>query len=188
MYPNLIESSPFKNTILNQKIKLNNKDILYKDYLKSKNNNSSFFKMIIDYTIMLPLNLISIIRDKASSMLNNEIDEIDEMENQEYIVLSQNDYRLQKILDNKISLEVNEKDGYITLSVTDESPHVAAQIAKKSEEVLQQSIINYKIKNIKSVYDFTVKQLDDSKRTFYLLQDKLAKFKDKIKILKQIYF
>ena len=188
LYPNLIESSPFKNNILNQKIILNNEEITYKNYLQTKNKKSSIFNIIIDYTIKLPIKLLSLIRKKISIVVNKEEIEINNKKIQDYIILSQEDYELQKILDKTISLEVNEKDGFIKLSVTDESPHIAAQIAKKSEEILQESIINYKIKNIKSVYDFTVEQLEASKKSFYNLQDNLASFKDRNQNIKTDIF
>ena len=77
-----------------------------------------------------------------------------------------------------ITLEVNEKDSYIQLNVYDESPYISSVIAKNAEEILQKSIIDYKIKNIKSLYeDFTSNQLLNLKN-LYLLQDSLTNFKD----------
>ena len=79
---------------------------------------------------------------------------------------------------------MNEKDGYIKLKINDENPSVAAQIAKKSEELLQESIINYKLKNLRSVYDFTLSQFESSKKVFYNLPNDLANFRDRNKNIK----
>ena len=44
--------------------------------------------------------------------------------------------------------------------VFDKSPEVSSIIAMKSNDILQKSIINFKLKNISDVYNFTLKQLN----------------------------
>ena len=174
LYPNLITSTPFKNEILSQKIKINNKLILYKDYLQNK--NKSFIKRISNF--IKGLSLFS--KNNSSSLVKSK--------NENYIILTIDEYNLHKSLNEIIHLEVHKEDGYITLTVKDEIPYISAEIAKKAEEILQKSIINYKLKNIKSVYNFTIKQLESSKNVFYKLQDSLAYFKDRNRNIKTDLF
>ena len=177
LYPNLISSAPFKNKILNHYIFINNEKILYKDYLLNK--QSTLIIKIFDKISKLPYEILNLFRKKNKQVFS---------ENLKFITLSEEDYESYKILDNNISIEVNEIDGYIKLRIRDELPIVAAEIAKISEETLQESIIDYKLKNIRSVYEFTISQLELSKKTFYKLQDSLANFKDRNKNIRSDFF
>ena len=75
-------------------------------------------------------------------------------------------------------MNINDSDGIIQLSVLDENPEISATIAKLAKEILQESIINFKIKNIKEVYNFTSNQLEIAKINLFKLQDSIATFKD----------
>ena len=49
LYPNLVRSTPFKQSILNQKINANNTEITYRDYLimkEQENNSKPTFKLV----------------------------------------------------------------------------------------------------------------------------------------------
>ena len=87
-----------------------------------------------------------------------------------------------------ISIELNKKESYVTLNVIDKNPYISSKIAHEAEKLLQESIIDYKIKNIKSVYDFTLNQLEIAKINLYKLQDSIAYFKDSNKNIKSDLF
>ena len=163
LYPNLISSTPFKISLLNTNILFKNKLISYKKYLL----------------------LINPELNENDTKTNNYEENIDVSE---YFVITKNDYILQKQINKVININVNSEDGYIILSGSDNSPDVAAQITKKSKDILQEMIINYKLKNIKSLYDFTVKQLEQNKLQLYELQDSLASFRDNNKNIKSDLF
>ena len=81
-----------------------------------------------------------------------------------------------------------KKDGFIELTVFDKSPEVSSIIAMKSNDILQKSIINFKLKNISDVYNFTLKQLKLAQNNLFEIQDSLANFKDSNKNIKSILF
>ena len=162
LYPNLLYSNPFKIKILNEIITFNSNLISYKDYLKLKSKKIELFNI-------------------------NKKEEIN-YSNSDFLLISNEDNDVLKIFEEKISININDKDGYIQLKVLDEEPLIAAKIARACEETLQESIIDFKLKNIKSVYNFTLKQLNESKKNYYALQDSLAKFKDANKNIKSDIF
>ena len=92
--------------------------------------------------------------------------------------LSEDEYEIHKYLDNVIKLELNEDEGFLDLSVEDNNPYVASQIAKTANLILQKNIIDFKIKNINDTYNFIKSQLELAKINFYNSQDKLAIFKE----------
>ena len=177
LYPKLLTSVPFKNKILEQEFELDNEIITYRKYLSEEKKKKSF-------------NIVSTILSLPSKILDNKSkkNDIKSKQNNEYIMIDKKEYALQKKLNNLIMLKVNDKDGSISLSVRDKSPIVSAVIAQKSQEILQESIINFKLKNIKSVYDFTINQLNETKKSFYKLQDSLANFRDSNKNIKSDIF
>tara|TARA_Y100001958_G_C21235213_1_gene561483 strand:- start:1852 stop:2940 length:1089 start_codon:yes stop_codon:yes gene_type:complete len=166
LYPNIIRSTEFKINILDSEINYNGNILTYREYLLSKNNIFSL-KKILTY----PLTLIS------KSIKMNIIES--KIEGNNTLQLSKEEYNLHENLLNKIFLELNSKEGFIKLSVKDNDPLIASQIAKISNELLQKNIIDFKIKNIKDIYEFISSQLEIAKNNFYNLQDSLATFNDR---------
>lgn len=166
LYPNIISSTEFKIEILDSKINSNGKKTTYREYLLSKNDGISL-KKILKYPISFIFKLISI----------NKIES--EIENINVLQLSNEEYMLHKTLLDVIFLELNEKEGFIKLSIKDSNPSIASQIAKIANELLQKNIIDFKLKNIKDTYEFVDSQLEIAKKNFYKIQDSLAIFNDR---------
>ena len=95
------------------------------------------------------------------------------------IKLTEEEYDLHEDLLDIIFLELNDKEGFIKLSVKDYDPLIASQIAKVANELLQKNIIDFKLKNINDTYEFVNLQLEIAKNNFYQLQDSLAIFNDR---------
>lgn len=167
LYPKVLASAPFKSSLLDAKIEFKGDTLSYRDYLLSK--PKSMVGLIAKYTIGLPGLLISSAKEK-----NNEI-----AEQNGIAPLTDEEYEIHKTIQGLISIESNKKEGYVTLTVVDGDPQVAAQVALATEAVLQDWIINYKIKNAKAQYDFTERQFQLKQKEFFALQDELASFKDR---------
>lgn len=164
LYPKLINSPIFKSKILNEKLIIKNKTINYREYL-IKNYSFYSLKDIIYYPI-------SLFKKKT---YNNNLTE----NNLDILNFTDEEYKIHKYLEDKILINLNEQEGFIELSVDDINPIVASQIAKSAKNILQESIIDFKIKNISETFNFINNQLEIAKKNFYLLQDSLATFKDK---------
>ena len=154
LYPNIISSPDFKINILDSKINLNDTEITYREYLLNKKKNQLNLKKIILY----PINLLSKLINKTNTNKSLETNNI--------IQLSEEEYKLHENLSNLIFLELKEKQGFIQLSVKDNNPFIASQIAKTANDILQQKIINFKIKNINDTYKFIKTQLEVAKSKF----------------------
>ena len=93
--------------------------------------------------------------------------------------ITQNDVVLFEVLNNSLSLSINEKEGFITISYTDTNKNVAAQITQIAQNLLQEKIIEFKNKSSKEMLDFATKQYSDKKESYEKLQDERAVFVDK---------
>ena len=167
LYPKVLASVPFKQEILSTSIIFESDTLTFKQYLL--NQSPGVLSSIKKYTIGLPGLLLSSLREPDLVMQAPK----------ELIELSEEDFELIKLLEDLIFAEANEKEGYVSLSVIDGDPYVAAQIAKATERALQQKIIDYKIENARSLYEFTSEQFNAKQIEFYALQDELAEFTDR---------
>ena len=82
------------------------------------------------------------------------------------------------ILTKIISINVNKKDGFVTINSTMPVAEYSAIIAKKSREILQNIIIENKIETARQNLNFSQKQLSEKKLEFDEIQSKLAYFSD----------
>jgi len=176
LYPKLISSPIFKRKILNKIINFEGVQLTYREYLLTNSSSSFDIKGLLLFPITFVSNLIA----SEEKLTNNNYSDI--------LNFSDEEYRLHQYLNKIILLDLNELEGFIELSVDDQNPYIASQIAKISENILQESIIDFKIKNINETYKFISVQLEIAKNNFYHLQDSLAKFKDKNKNIKSDLF
>ena len=83
-----------------------------------------------------------------------------------------------KILNDKISMNLNEKDGYITITVYMPEPLAAAQLAFKVQMLLQQYVTDFKIEKVKANLDFVEGRYQEAKHQYEVKQEELALFED----------
>jgi uncharacterized protein involved in exopolysaccharide biosynthesis len=169
MYATVLGSEPFRKRILDANIWVNGDSLTYRIYLK--NQPVSVLGIIEEYTIGLPVKLLGIL---SSSEESNEA--IGQTGLQP---LSDEEYRLHNALAGKISISIDKKEGFVSLNVVEGDPLIAAQVAKVTEEVLQNWISEHKMKNAKAQYDFIAKQFEAKKKEFFSIQDQLAGYMDR---------
>ena len=141
LYPNIISSPNFKIKILDSEIVLNGEKVSYREYLLSKNDQFNLKKIFL-------LPLISVFNLITKNNLKSNVENIN------ILKLSEEEYYLHNYLTDVIYLELNEKEGFIKLSVKDINPIIASQIAKIANELLQENIIDFKLKNLNDTYKF----------------------------------
>ena len=93
--------------------------------------------------------------------------------------ISPQEFDLIKALERIITLNVNDKDGYIELSSTLKDPLVAAQITAWAKDLLQQEIIEIKTRGAKELVTYLSEQFQDKKADLNAAQDALSSFRDK---------
>jgi len=169
LYPNILASAPFRQEILATALIVQGDTITYKDYLLTKAPN--ILAVVKRYTLGLPGLLLSVLKAQPESTPVGGQKSI--------IQLTDAEYELYKSLEEVITVEFSLEEGYVSLSVTDSDPMIAAQVAKATEVALQQRIINYKIESSKALYDFVSAQFLEKQKEVYSAQNKLAYYKDR---------
>ena len=168
LYPQVVNGVPFRVELLSNEITLNNELVAVKDYFLVNKSSFNILGTIKKYTIGLPSLILSLFKDQKEYTNESKIYSI-----------SKEDEGLFKILENNLSLSINEKEGFITIAFTDTNKNVAAQITQISQNLLQEKIIEFKNKSSKEMLDFAMKQYSDKKESYEKLQDERAVFVDK---------
>lgn len=169
MYATVLASEPFRKRILDAKLLVNGDSIAYRTYLE--NQPASALGTIQEYTIGLPGKLIGAL-SKSEEGKGEAVDS-------GLQPLSDGEFKLHNAIAGKISIANDKKEGVVSLTVVEGDPLIAAQVAKVTEKVLQDWIIEHKIKNAKSQYEFIVKQFEDKQKEFFSIQDQLAGYMDR---------
>ena len=168
LYPQVIEGIPFKIDLLSSSINLNNKEILVKDYFSNQGSSLNILGTIKKYTIGLPSLILGSFKNQEVQLVESEI-----------FSVSDEDQGLFNTLNGALSLSLNEKEGFITISFTDNNKNIAAQITQIAQNLLQKKIIEFKNKSSKEMLDFALKQYSEKKKSYEKLQDERAIFVDK---------
>jgi uncharacterized protein involved in exopolysaccharide biosynthesis len=169
MYDKVLSSEPFRTSILDATIWINGDSISYRSYLE--NQPKSVIGAIQKYTIGLPSLLLGAFSIKEEETLMTEDNGLQP--------LSDSEYEFHKAIAGKVNIDIDKKEGVVSLSVVEDNPMVAAQVAKVTEEVLQDWIIQHKIKNAKTQYSFIEKQFESKQKEFFSIQDQLAGYMDR---------
>lgn len=166
MYATVLASEPFRKRILDARIWIDGDSLTYREYLKKQ--PKSVLSSVLEYTIGLPGKIAGSGKEETAPPSSGDLQALSDDENE-----------LHKALAGKISIANDKKEGIVSLAVVEGDPMIAAQVAKVTEELLQDWIIEHKAKNAKAQYDFIEKQFDAKQKEFYSIQDQLAGYMDR---------
>jgi len=172
VYPQIIASLPYQLELMQTPlkfIKINEPVTFFDYYSEIKKPNP-----IIKYTLGLPGVVLKAFKD-------NETEKAILGKKNEPIELNRKQQEVRLILTDLISLEVNTKDGIITLSTIMPEAHAAAQLGQRAQELLQKYITEFKIKKAKSNLDFIQQRYDETAQKSETAQQALASFRDRNK-------
>ncbi|WP_292266307.1 Wzz/FepE/Etk N-terminal domain-containing protein [Butyricimonas sp.] len=174
IYPKILASVPFKKELMATPLKFEEYEqpiTLFDYYTKDEYKKFSLFGVVKKYTIGLPGVIIGAIRGEDTTQIMVE-------QGSAIQSLSKDEKDVAEILDKIVSLNVNDKDGYVQLSASMPEPLAVAQLAQQAQKLLQEYITRFKIEKVQSNLDFVQKQYDKAKERYEVRQDELAKFRD----------
>ena len=99
-------------------------------------------------------------------------------ENNNKLFISQYEDELFNVINDVISISVNQKDGFVTILANMPESEYAANTCINAREILQETVINNKIKSAKQKLEYSEKQLASKRIEFEEIQNKLAYFND----------
>lgn len=171
LYPKVVYSTPFLMELMEVKISFTEVEekITYKDYYLNI-YKPSLLELIKKYTIGLPGTIISSFSTEKNVLKKNSTNEL--------LIISSNELKLLYSLKNSISININQNESFVDISVSMPDPIAAAELTKKTQELLQEYIIKFKIQKSKEELIFIEKQYKNKEIEFKKRQRVLAEFKD----------
>jgi LPS O-antigen subunit length determinant protein (WzzB/FepE family) len=173
LYPQILTNISFQKELLETLITIEGQDnkITYKEYYTNV-YSPSVLSSIKKYTIGLPGVLIGLLK-------SDEISKEESKNNDSLPQITEDDKKLIELLLEQLSMEVNDKDGYISLSTTMPEARAAAELTQKAQELLEQYVIDFKIEKSSSELDFIKNRYQEKEQEFQKIQQKLALYTDR---------
>lgn len=178
VYPQIVQSVPFQLELMNTPFTFSDVDhpvSIYEYY--TEHHKPGILTSVKKYTIGLPFVILGALKPKAEK----ELPVTTHLDKNQPIYLTGEQESVRKILANGLTLETNDKEGYVTLNVISKEPRLAAEIAQKAHVLLQKYITTFKIEKASAQLKFIEDRYHDNKEEFEEAQETLAAFRDKNK-------
>ena len=173
LYPEIVKSFPFQKEIIYTPLKWNSVEepVSLAEYAE-KYSKQSAYDIVKKYTIGLPRVIFSIFKK------GKENDATILVRKDSLLTLTKDERALCNSLSNNLTVKVDNRNGYLTLTATGPEPLVTAQIADKAQRLLQERITEYRINKAEQNRIFIQNRYIEKKKEFEESQDRLANFRD----------
>lgn len=179
LYPQIVNSIPFQKQLLQTPLTIEGQDkpITYTDYYTNI-YSPSLLEYIKKFTIGLPGLILKAIKSKP--VIKSRHPELVEGEVKAQIqTITDDENQLIKQLKDQLAIDINDIDGYVSISATLPEAKAAAQLAQHAQELLQRYIINFKVQKSKEQLKFIQGRYQEKEKEFKTIQNQLASFKDR---------
>lgn len=178
VYQNIMNGTSFRKELMQTKIDFEevDKPVSFFDYYTSEEyNKPGVFDYIKKYTIGLPFVILNAIRGEQpepdySAIGNSEGPTVESLSKEEYNALM--------ILEQCVSLTLDNKNGYVTITTNMPEAVASAQLAQATVVLLQKYITEFKIAKVQSNLDFIQSRYNEAKKNFEDIQIRRAAFRD----------
>jgi len=179
IYPQIVQSVPFQLELMEAPFKFEGIDkpiSIYEYYMDYAKPN--VISIVKKYTIGLPFVILKALKSEkpeappallTDSLLFSPI------------ALTEDQESIRKMLADRVTLETNDKEGYVVLNSIADDPKLAAQVAHKAQTLLQKYITEFKIKKATAQLNFIGERHTEKKQDFEKAQTNLAVFVDRNK-------
>lgn len=176
VYQNIMNSTSFRKELMQTKIDFEEAGrpvSFYEYYTSEEFNKPTVLSYIMKYTIGLPGVIMGAIRGEQPEPDYSSLGGASAIE-----TISKNDFKAMSILESCISMTLDNKNGYLTITANMPEALAAAQLAQASVELLQKYITKFKIEKVQSNLDFVQERYNEAKGNFEDVQSRRAKFRD----------
>ena len=177
VYPKIIKSLPFTREIMQTPIqvaKSDGKEISLYDYYTDKQYQSfNMLGTITKYTIGLPGLLVGAIRGKGNAQVS-----AGSSDSTAVLSMSREEKKVYEAIQNSMQINLNAKDGYITLSYSFPEAEACAQITEKIRKTLEKYVKAFKIEKVEDNLLFVEQSYKEAREDFLKKQSNLASFQD----------
>ena len=171
LYGKILESYTFKKELLEAPLKNLKNVTSLRDFFKNEASSTSFLGTVKGYTIGLPSKIIGWFKSESKEASLQFVEGLN--------TLTEEEVGYFKTIDAMLTLNINDKEGYLEITATSKLPQLAAQLVKNGENILQNQIIAIKTKSSLELLAYLEEQYILKNNLLIEAQDNLASFKDR---------
>lgn len=178
IYPQIVGSIPFRKELIYTPLHYSELDsaVSMFTYL-TEYSKPSVIGVVKKYTIGLPGVILGALRGEKEPVVLPESGGSESGPKPE--LLTDVEEKVIKTLSENVSLTVNNKEGYLTLSVTGAEPIQTAELAMKAQLLLQDEVTRFRVEKSQSELDYIQARYNEIKREAEMYQEQLARINDR---------
>jgi len=170
LYPKIVESYSFQKELMACPIYVKELDseVSFEQYY-TELHTLSVLQLLIKYTLWLPRLILSSIIPKAETPGSAE---------NIFHIISETDKEMMELIQEQLSVNIDEKQGFVDISASMPERLQAAQMALNAQNILQRKVINHKLKKAEEDLGFIEERYNEKKKAFEQAQGNLARYRD----------
>lgn len=176
VYENILKSTKFKKELMQTEINFEKADrpvSFYEYYTSEEFNKPTVVDYVLKYTIGLPGVIMGAIRGEQPEPDYSSLEGGAKIES-----LTKDEYKVLSLLGESVMLSLDDKKGYVSITVNMPEPLAAAQLAQATLNLLQEYITVFKVEKVQSNLDFVQERYNEVKRDFEDVQARRARYRD----------
>lgn len=182
VYPEIVNSVPYRLELMHTPLHYTKVDhpISMFDYAMGGYDKPSIFSYVLRYTIGLPGLIINAIRGPQPEIEYNVESSGEGGEPvQRPIVVSVAEQKMLDVFGRVVALDVNKKEGFITLIVNGSEPIQTAELAMKAQNLLQEELTRHRVEKSESELKYVQERFEEIKKENDYYQEQLAAINDR---------
>lgn len=179
IYPQIVSSVPFRLELMNTPLHYEKADTMVSMFTYAKEySKPTVMSYILKYTIGLPGTLLGMLRkEKPDPVFADAAGVADSMPKP--ITITKDEERILKAIAQNVTLAVDKKEGYLTLTVTGSEPMQTAELAIKAQQLLQDEITRFRTEKADDNLKYVEARYYEVKKETETLQAQLAAIRDR---------
>ena len=182
VYPEIVNSVPYRLELMHTPLHYTKVDhpISMFDYVMGGYDKPSIFSYVLRYTIGLPGLIINAIRGPQPEIEYNVESSGEGGEPvQRPIVVTVAEQKMLDVFGRVVALDVNKKEGFITLIVNGSEPIQTAELAMKAQNLLQDELTRHRVEKSESELKYVQERFEEIKKENDYYQEQLAAINDR---------
>ena len=170
LYPKIVDSYGFQKELMQSSVYVEkiNSVVSFEQYY-TEFHTLSVLELLKKYTFGLPRLILSSIKRKEKAAISSQ---------NVFHEISETDRDMMKLLQEKVQVNVDEKQGFVTISASMPNGLQAAQMVLSAQNILQRKVINHKLKKAEEDLSFIEERYNENKKAFERAQENLATYRD----------
>ena len=177
VYPQIVNSIPFRRELLYTPLHFAKADSAVSMYTYFKEiAKPSPMAYVKKYTIGLPFLLLNALKKEKPEMVLPSSGSDD---SPKPLLLTKDEVKLLTVVAESVNLNVDKKEGLITLNVNGVEPIQTAELALKAQQLLQEEITRFRTEKAQRDLDYIQDRYNETKKEAESLQAALASVSDR---------